>query len=191
VEAIQAVVRAYTVESLFSEAGIRALLGPRIERIVGPAYQAYVERPQFRSAPHPGVRALSGADQAALQQLADACELEAWEHAGISFDEPHVFGCLVDDRVVAAARHRPAWEQTAQIGVVTHTAYRGHGYGRAVMSAATAQALETGFIVLYQTILAKCALSCPGNRARLSAVCDPSRGAAHLRGRGSPIVVEA
>jgi hypothetical protein len=61
VKSIQAVVRAYTVESLFSEAGIRALLGPRIERIIGPAYQGYLERPQFRSAPHPGVRVLSRA----------------------------------------------------------------------------------------------------------------------------------
>jgi len=93
-------------------------------------------------------------DQAALQQLADACEVDAWEHAGIAFDEPHVFGCFVDDHVVAAARYRPAWEQTAPIGVVTHPAYRGRGYGRAVVSAATAQGLEAGFIVLYQTLLA-------------------------------------
>jgi len=149
VKGIQAVVPAYTVESLFSEAGIRALLGPRIERIIGPAYQGYVERPQFRSAPHPGVRVLSRADRAALQQLADACEVDAWEHAGIAFDEPHVFGCFVDDHVVAAAR-----EQTTHIGVVTHPAYRGRGYGRAVVSAATAQGLEAGFIVLYQTLLA-------------------------------------
>jgi GNAT superfamily N-acetyltransferase len=154
VKSIQAVVRAYTVESLFSETGIRALLGPRIERIIGPAYQGHVERPQFRSAPHPGVRVLSRADHVALQQLADACEVDAWEHAGIAFDEPHVFGCVADDRVVAVARYRPAWEEAVSIGVVTHPAYRGRGYGRAVVSAATAQALEAGFIVLYQTLLA-------------------------------------
>lgn len=154
VEGLQAVVRPYTVETLFSEAGIRALLGPRIEQIIGPAYQGYVERPQFRSAPHPGVRGLSRADQAAVQQLADACEVDAWEHAGIAFDEPHVFGCFVDDHVVAAAWYRQAWGEAATIGVVTHPAYRGHGYGRAVVSAATAQGLEAGFIVLYQTLLA-------------------------------------
>jgi GNAT superfamily N-acetyltransferase len=154
VEGVQAAVRAHTVESLFSEAGIRALLGPRIERIIGPAYQGYVERPLFRSASHPRVRALSQADQVALQQLADACKVEAWAHAGIALDEPHVFGCFVDDQVVAAARYRPAWEDAATIGVVTHPAYRGHGYGRAVVSAATAQGLEAGFVVLYQTLLA-------------------------------------
>ena len=154
VEGIQAFVPAYTVESLFSEAGIRALLGPRIERIIGPAYQGYVERLQFRSAPHSGVQALSRADQAALQQLADACEVDAWEHAGIAFDEPHVFGCFVDDHMVAVARYRAAWGEAATIGVVTHPAYRGYGYGRAVASAATAQGLEAGFIVMYQTLLA-------------------------------------
>jgi GNAT superfamily N-acetyltransferase len=154
VEGVQAAVGAHTMESLFSEAAIRALLGPRIEQIIGPAYQGYVERLQFRSVSHPRVRALSRADQAALQQLADACEVDAWEHAGIAFDEPHVFGCFVADHMVAAARYRPAWGEAATIGVVTHPAYRGHGYGRAVVSAATGQGLEAGFIVLYQTLLA-------------------------------------
>jgi GNAT superfamily N-acetyltransferase len=148
VEGVQAAVRVYTVESLFSEAGIRALLGPRVERIIGPAYQGYVERPQSRSAPHLRVRALSRADQAALQRLAYACEVDAWEHAGIAVDEPYVFGCFVDAQVVAAARYRPAWGEAATIGVVTHPAYRGHGYGRAVVSAATIQGLEAGFVVL-------------------------------------------
>jgi predicted GNAT family acetyltransferase len=86
--------------------------------------------------------------------LAAACEIDAWEHAGITFDEPHVFGCFVDDQVVAAARYRPAWAETAHIGVVTHPAHRGRGYGRAAVSAATAQGLEAGLIVLYQTLLA-------------------------------------
>jgi GNAT superfamily N-acetyltransferase len=153
VEGLQAAVRPHTMESLFSETGVRALLGSRIERIVGPSYWGYVERAQFRSASHPKVRALSRADQAALQQLADACEVEAWEHAGIAFDEPHVFGCFVNDHMVAAARYRPWWQEAATIGVVTHPAYRGHGYGRAVVSAATAKGLEAGFIVLYQTLL--------------------------------------
>jgi len=153
VEGVQAAVGAHTMESLFSEAAIRSLLGPRIERIIGPAYQGYVEGLQFRSVSHPKVRALSRADQAALQQLADACEIDAWEDAGIALDEPHLFGCFVNDQVVAVARHRPAWGETTHIGVVTHPAYRGHGYGRAVVSAATANGLEAGFIVLYQTLV--------------------------------------
>ena len=56
--------------------------------------------------------------------------------------------------MVAAARYRPAWGEAATIGVVTHPAYREHGYERAVVSATTGQALEAGFIVLYQTLLA-------------------------------------
>lgn len=153
VEGVQTAVRAHTVESLFSEAGIRAVFGPRIEKIVGPTYQGYVEQRQFRFAPHPGVRVLARADQAALHGLADACVNDAWEHSGIAFDDPHIFGCFVDDRIVAAARYRQAWAETAHIGVVTHPAHRGRGYGRAVVSAATAEGLRTGFIVLYQTLL--------------------------------------
>lgn len=150
---IRAAVRGCTIESLFSEPGIRALLRSGIERIIGPAYQGYVERAQFRPAPHPGVRGLARADQAALHRLADACGVEAWEHGGIAFDEPHVFGCFVQDHLVAAARYRRAWGDVAHPGVVTHPACRGQGYGRAVVSAATAAALDAGFIVLYQTLV--------------------------------------
>jgi GNAT superfamily N-acetyltransferase len=157
VDDLRVAVREFTVERLFSEAGIRALLGARIGHIVGPAYQGYVEQAQFRSAARPGVRALAPADQKVLRQLAAACEGDAWEHSGIAFDEPNVFGCFADDQLVAAARHRPEWDEAAHIGVVTHPAYRGRGYGRAVVSAATARGLAAGFIVLYQTLLANTA----------------------------------
>src|SRR5262249_31073422 len=133
VEAVRIAVQAHTMESLFSEPGIRALFGSRVKEIVGPAYQGYVERPQFRSAPHPGVRALSPADEAALHQLADASGTSAWERSGITFDDRHLFGCFVDDRLIAAARYREAWAKTPHIGVVTHPAYRQRRYGRAVV----------------------------------------------------------
>jgi predicted GNAT family acetyltransferase len=55
--------------------------------------------------------------------------------------------------VVAVARYRPGWAETAHIGVVTHPAYRRRGYGRVVVSAATAEGLTAGFVVLYQTLL--------------------------------------
>src|SRR5262245_47940307 len=123
-EAVRAAVREFTVERLFSNAGIQALLGSRIEQVVGPAYQGYVEPLQFRSAPRPGVRALVRTDREALSRLAGACGAEAWEHSGIMFDEPNAFGCFVDDQLVAAARYRLEWDETAYIGVVTHPAYR-------------------------------------------------------------------
>jgi len=154
VEGIRAVIGGYTVETLSAEASIRALFGPRIERIIAPVYQGYIERSHFRPATHRGVRALGAPDQFALRQLADACEVEAWEHAGIAVDEPYAFGCFVDGQLAAVARYRPGWGETAHIGVVTHPASRGCRYGTAVASVATAQALEAGFIVLYQTLFA-------------------------------------
>jgi ribosomal protein S18 acetylase RimI-like enzyme len=152
-----AAVRRSTVEDLFSEAGIRALLGSRTERIVGPAYQGYVEYGRFRVAPQPGVRALAPTDHKALERLAAACAGEAWEHSGIALDEPNVFGYFVDDHLVAAARYRLEWDEAAHVGVVTHPAYRGRGYGRAVVRSTPARALAAGFIVLYQTLLANTA----------------------------------
>jgi GNAT superfamily N-acetyltransferase len=153
VAGIQAAVGIYTVDSLFSQAGIRALLGRRVEQVVGPAYQGYIEPPTFRPLTRPGVRALAPPSRVHLEQLAEACGVEAWEHAGIAFDEAHVFGCFADGRLVAAARFRPAWCKTAHIGVATHPDHRRRHYGSAVVSAASAQALEAGFIGLYQTLL--------------------------------------
>jgi GNAT superfamily N-acetyltransferase len=100
---------------------------------------------------HPAGRALFAADTAALRQLAAACDADAWEDSGITFDDPHLFGLIVDGLVVAAARGRPGWGETAHVGVVTHPDHRGRGFGRAVVSATTAQALAEGLIVLYQT----------------------------------------
>ena len=154
VEGTRSAVGRRTVEELFEETGIRALWGARVRQIIGPAYQGYVESKQFRHWPHPGIRLLVPSDRVALQQLADACEVGAWEAASIAPDEPHAFGCFVHDRLIAVARSRPGWEGTAHIGVATHPARRGQGYGRAVVSAATAQALEAGRIVLYQTLVA-------------------------------------
>src|SRR4029453_5492339 len=112
-----------------------------------------VERPSFRSVTHPAVRALFAAETGALRQLAAACGADAWEHSGITFDAPHLFGLIVDGLVVAAARGRPGWGETAHVGGVTHPDHRGRGFGRAVVSATTAQALAEGLIVLYQTAL--------------------------------------
>jgi GNAT superfamily N-acetyltransferase len=153
-EATRAAARDRTLESLFDDDGIRALWGGRVQRIVGPAYQGHVDSSLFRPAPHPGTRALAPSDRMALRRLADACEGDEWEHGAIDPDEPHVFGCFANDQLVAAARYRPLWEETAHIGVVTHPAHRGQGRGRAVVSAATAAALEAGLVVLYQTLLA-------------------------------------
>src|SRR5882672_1098282 len=52
-ETVRAAVSAHTVENLFGETGVRALFGPRIQKLVGPVFQGYVERPGFRSARHP------------------------------------------------------------------------------------------------------------------------------------------
>jgi GNAT superfamily N-acetyltransferase len=151
----RAVAAGRTLEDLFGETGIWALWKSRVQQIIGPAYQGYVESTaQLRHAPHPRVRPLGESDRTALQQLADACEVEAWEHAAIALDEPHAFGCFADARLMAVARYRFGWEETAHIGVVTHPACRGQGYGRAVVGAATAEALAEGRIVLYQTLLA-------------------------------------
>ena len=51
---------------------------------------------------HPAVRPLFAADMATLRQLAAACDADAWERSGITFDDPHLFGLIVDGLVVAA-----------------------------------------------------------------------------------------
>ena len=130
------------------------LFGAEVEQCIGPAYQGYLERAAFRPRPHPGVRLLSEGDATALDRLRDACGEIAWDHASIAPENgASVWGLLQNDELLAAAQCEPWVPGVASPGVVAHPSHRGRGYGRAVVSAAVAEALGDGDLVLYQTLL--------------------------------------
>lgn len=140
---------------IFDTTTLSAYFGSAVVRVIGPAYQRYVDGAAFRSVDTRGTRVLDEEDTPELRRLAEVCGEAEWGHSGIGKeDQQVVFGCFVGEMLAAAGMGEPRNDALWHIGVVTHPSYRGQGYGRALVSAATAHGLGLGLIPWYQTLQA-------------------------------------
>ena len=131
---------------------LREVFGPAAGRVIGPAWLGYADAGDFTPAPTMGTRPLTDRDLPALRRLAGACGPTAWEHSGIRPGGSPVFGCHAGDELAAAGMLAPWGPRLLHVGIVTHPAYRGRGYGKAVVSAMTAHGLDAGGVVQYRTL---------------------------------------
>jgi hypothetical protein len=163
VEVVKAAVAGQTSEALHDPAFWHAALGSRVERIIGPSYQGYVDAEAFQpAAPLPGPAApqvlrLGPADLPALERLAAACAPQEWEDSAIQPDHAPIFAAVRAGELLAAASAPDDVPAVASVGVITHPAWRGRGYGATVVSALTADRLASGVILHYQTLRANAA----------------------------------
>ena len=155
VPAVQRSIRAHDgVDHVFTPAFISALFDSAAELILGPCPIAYCDDTSLRPAESlPACRKLTEADAAAVGQLASDCGPEDWGHGGVELDAHRsVFGCFADDRLVSAASYEIWGDAIAHVGVVTAPSYRGRGFGKAVATAATAEALRQGLVPQWRTL---------------------------------------
>ncbi len=140
--------------SLPSVTTVAEVLGPRIDRIVGPAFLGYRAAPPALPEGAGEVRVLGAADRSALARLHDAVTDEEWEHAGIQLEDPsaRVVGAFEEDRLLAAAGFETLLERVAHGGVVSHPKARRRGAGRRAAAAAASAGAERGFLLQYQTL---------------------------------------
>lgn len=145
-------------EDPFAEAGCREIFGPRFETLCGPTWVGYlVNRADFTPARDTAdVRPLGPTDARALLDLVESCGTGmAWEHGGVSPEQPALFGRFIGDELVAAAGYDVvAGARLANVTFATHPLHRGNGYGSAVASAAVGHALGCGLMVQWQTLRA-------------------------------------
>ncbi len=135
-----------------------ATLGPRMERVVGPSYQGYLDAGVFQPVASNPARPLAADERPALERLARACAAEEWEHSAIEPDHDPIFVVSGEDgTLMAAASLTRDGDGLVAVGVIAHSAARGRGYGRAMVSALTAWALARGESVHYQTLRANTA----------------------------------
>jgi RimJ/RimL family protein N-acetyltransferase len=64
---------------------------------------------------------------------------------------PPVYGCYAGRTLAAAGMLEPWGDRLLHVGIVTHPAHRGRGYGTAVVSRTTADGLAEGRVVQYRT----------------------------------------
>jgi len=132
---------------VFDPAFLANLFGAAVDRIVGPAYQGFADAATFRPVDGRGIRMLTEADVPTLGRLRAACDATEWAHSTIELDRPEsVFVCFAGGAIAAAGTLKPRRDSIASVGIITHPAYHGLGYGRAVVSAMTAHALDDGLI---------------------------------------------
>src|SRR5947207_4706590 len=132
------------------EESLHGLFGRPIHHTVGPAYQGYVEPEEFMPQRSDAVREVESGERNLLDRLKSCCEPLAWEHSGIEKTHSPVFGYFIAEDLVAIAHYSFWADHVVSIGVLTQPHYRGHGYGKYVVSAAITHALNDGHLVLYQ-----------------------------------------
>jgi RimJ/RimL family protein N-acetyltransferase len=152
VDAVSAATTGLKADEVFNERFLRRLLGPAVERIVGPAWLGYADETDFHPLDNPGARLLIPNDMPSLHDLAGRCSVAEWEHSSIEFDREPVFCCFVNGRAVAAATYEVCGLELGHIGVITDPAHRGQGYGKAVVSAVTRYGLDRGLTMQYRTL---------------------------------------
>jgi GNAT superfamily N-acetyltransferase len=130
---------------------VRARLGPRAERIVGPVFLGYRATAPELPAGEGVARPLVAADAAALARLRDAARPDEWEHAGFTIRRP-VAGVFLGEILAAAAGFEVLGEGVAHLGVLSHPSFRRKGVGSRAVAAAAVLAHEAGYLLQYQTL---------------------------------------
>jgi len=130
------------------------LLQDSFAEAIGPAYLGYADRSDFRPIAATSIRLLTPDDDPVLRAFAVAVGPIAWEHSGLGDDAQPIVGCWNTDLLVAAAGYRVWGDAMAHIGVTTHPAFRGQGYGKAVVSGIGQHALAHGYVLQYRTLRA-------------------------------------
>ena len=128
--------------AVFDRAFVRTLYGDEVAAIHGPFWLGYATTESFRHVDGRGSRRLDGPeDAAALSALRRAVPEEQAIDAGFDVAARREYGCFINGELVCAGTLTPFRGLPANIGVLTHPARRNQGYGTAMVSVLTQDAL--------------------------------------------------
>ncbi|MEM7028206.1 MAG: GNAT family N-acetyltransferase [Chloroflexota bacterium] len=85
-----------------------------------------------------------------LEALKAACSNDDIESADIAIDNEVVWGCFHNAQLVSVASMYKVWGGFADVGILTHPAFRGQGVGKATVSAICTYLLAQNEVVLYR-----------------------------------------
>ncbi len=152
VERVAVLIEGVVQAELLQAATWQRLFGAACSRTIGPAYQGCLEPERFVAVPNTGVERLLGDPSAVFAEFRDAVGDEAWDEDGIADARELVAVRREGSQPVALCGYRRWAEAAGDPCVVVHPAFRGRGYGTAVVSAVVESALLAGQTLLYQTL---------------------------------------
>jgi GNAT superfamily N-acetyltransferase len=139
--------------AVFDRAFVRSLYGNAVAGIHGPFWLAYATSESHRHVDGRGSRIVeSPADRAAIAGLLALVTDDERVDAGFEVPGRREYGCFVDGDLVCAGTLTPFWGQPANIGVLTRPGRRNQGYGTAMLSALTAEALTMSRAVQFRAL---------------------------------------
>lgn len=122
-----------------------------VEKMIGPAYQGYLNRSIFRPGQNGRVRRMTARNEVEFGRFLENCLTEELEESSVGIDDQDVFAFFSDEQILAVANVRKV-DDASLLGVICHPQFRGKGYGKAVITAAAEDALLKNYPVRYQAL---------------------------------------
>ncbi|MBF6600821.1 MAG: GNAT family N-acetyltransferase [Dehalococcoidia bacterium] len=144
--------RGRSPDEAFDVAVLTAPLGDAAGAAIGPAWIGVADAQDATLHVPAHVRLLDARDRPALEALAAAVGPLDWEHGAIELDRAPIFGVFEEGALVAAASYEAWGDGVRAVGFVTDPRWRRRGRGAAAATAATAQGLADGAVMLWQTL---------------------------------------
>lgn len=122
-------------------------------KIIGPAYQGYVDKSSFiEQQTHDVVDLVNEHHLDALEEFRLSCNETEWAHSDIELHRQPILARFYDGKIVAAGSWREESKDILSLGIISHPNHRGKGHGKAVVSALTSKGLKTDAIMHFQTL---------------------------------------
>ena len=141
-------------ESLDADGRWSEILGPLLDRMVGPAWVGYASAETLRHvAAEAETRLLTTADAPHVERLGRAATPDEWDNIASLPRAGVMVGAFADGELAAIAGYEVWGESIAHVAVLTHPAHRGRALGRAAAGSVAAVALERGLVPQYRSLM--------------------------------------
>ena len=149
-DAARRLVAEHAPDAVFDSGLLAASLGPRVARIIGPAYLGYLDEIDDEWATGPAYL-LRDDKENLLRGLRALVSAQEWEHGGIDASQP-VAGVVASGGLLSAAGYEVWASRIAHVGVVTAAPSRRRGFGTSCVGVITRHALEQGLVAQFRTL---------------------------------------
>ena len=139
-------------DEVYTRRAAEELVGEDAGLVLGPSIHSYLDASTFRAPPPCDARPLTAADRTSVDAFRDDVPDAEWSEGGFVPYPDVVWGAFEDGRLLAMGNMTDFAGQPADVGIVTHTASRGRGYGTRLAGAMTAAALPTIMVIRYRAL---------------------------------------